>query len=264
MTALAIDALHAERELALEIGRSLTAEEWLLPSDCAGWRVLDLFAHMGATGRSIVAPGTVATVDSPDVERQADAAVDERRSRSPHEILAEYEEWSAKMIEVFAGMQSEPMATTVIPLGNLGSHPMHILADALVFDHYCHLRHDLLAPNGPLRRATLPSDDLRLTPTIGWMLGGLPQMSEAALRVVDRTFTLQLDGPGGGVWTISPGEPIVTITPGDAQDAAARASSTTHDFVCWGTQRRNWRACDVVVVGDEEYGAAVLDAINVI
>ena len=161
-------------------------------------------------------------------------------------------------------MNDEPMASTVIPLGNLGQHPMHILANALVFDHYCHLRWDLLRPHGPLERPALPSDDHRMAPIMEWMLGGLPQMCAAGLAVVDRPVNLVFEGPGRGTWALRPGDPFVTITPGAAADAAATVTSTGHDFVCWGTARRPWRDMGVRVSGDEAYAARVLDAVNVI
>ena len=44
----------------------------------------------------------------------------------------------------------------------------------------------------------------------------------------------------------------------------ATISSSAHDFVSWGTQRRNWRDLGVTIDGDTDYAAAVLDAMNVI
>jgi hypothetical protein len=44
----------------------------------------------------------------------------------------------------------------------------------------------------------------------------------------------------------------------------ATVVSTAHDFVSWGTKRRDWRDSGVRVDGDEAYAAQVLDAINVI
>jgi uncharacterized protein (TIGR03083 family) len=263
----AIEALNVERAHVLELAASLTPAEWATSSDCAGWRVQDVIAHMGATYVT-VGGGTTARAEpaSDDAERNADAAVDERRGWTAEQVLAEYESASTTAIAALAGLQEPPMRDTVVPLGNLGSHPLHLIADALVFDHYCHLRHDLLAPNGPLAREPLPSDELRLRPAVTWMLGGLPQMCAEALSVVDRPVRLVLKGPGGGAWTIQPGSPYVTIeaAPADHGDAAATVTSTAHDFVSWGTKRRDWRDAGVRVDGDAEYAARVLDAVNVI
>lgn len=267
MTAAALDALRREREHVLALARSLHPQEWDQPSDCAGWRVQDVVAHMAATFRSLAAPGTVATAGSTDAEVNADAAVDERRGRTPAEVLAEYEEWSTTCIDgALSGMQSEPTASTVVPMGNLGSHPLHILANALVFDHYCHLRHDLLAPGGPLERPALPQEPDTLAAIVEWMLGGLPQMCAEALTVLDRPLVLTFPDLQAS-WILEPPTAaggLVAVVPGDASAAAARVTGSAHDFVSWGTKRRDWRSFDVQVHGDAAYAATVLDAVNVI
>ncbi len=150
MSKLAIDALRAERQLVLELAESLSPADWQTPSDCAGWRVQDVIAHMAATFHSIADPSSNGDGDpgTNDAEKLAEIPVGVRRSWSSADVLSEYSEWSTKAIDALASMQEPPLADMIIPLANLGSHPMHILANALVFDHYCHLRHDLLAPNG--------------------------------------------------------------------------------------------------------------------
>lgn len=265
MTAAAIDALRAERGHVLDLIASLTAADWEAPSDCAGWRVQDVIGHMSAVFVA-VSGGATAQADPPtdDAERNADAAVDERRGWTSAEVAAEYERSSEAAIAGLAALQGTPMGDTVIPLGNLGHHPMHLLADALAFDHYCHLRHDLIAPGGPLVRDPLPSDDLRLVPTMTWMLAGLPQMCAEALRIVDRPLQLVFEGPGGGTWHLIPGDPFVEVVAGPADEPAATVVSTAHDFVSWGTTRRPWRELGVRISGDERYAAQVLDGINII
>ncbi len=265
MTRAAIDALRAERGNVLDLIASLSDDEWQLPSDCDGWRVQDVIAHMSAVFVT-VSGGTTARAEPPtdDAERNADAAVEERRGWDTAAVAAEYERSSETAIAALAGLQEPPMADTVIPLGNLGHHPMHLLADALVFDHYCHLRHDLLAPGGPLQRPELPSDDLRLRPTMTWMLAGLPHMCAEALTILDRPVELVFEGPGGGTWHLRPGTPLVEVVEGPGTDVAATVHSNAHDFVSWGTLRRPWRELGVQVSGDEVYAAAVLDAINII
>ena len=265
MSKQAMAALGDERRLVLDLIDGLTPAEWGAASDCAGWRVQDVVAHMSAVYKSIAGGPVAGDPDHPgDAERGADAGVDERRGWSAAQVAAEYREWSEKGVAALGAMNDEPMASTVIPLGNLGEHAMHILANAIVFDHYCHLRWDLLRPNGPLARAALPSDDARLGPIMEWMLGGLPQMCAAGLSVVDRPVNMIFEGPGGGTWVLRPGEPFTTVAPGADPDAAATVTSTAHDFVCWGTARRPWRDMGVGVSGDGTYASRVLDAVNVI
>jgi uncharacterized protein (TIGR03083 family) len=259
VTAAAVEALRVERGYALDLARSLTAQEWSTDSACAGWTVKDVYLHMVATARTIVEPGSLPA--SPDgAEASAELGVAALRGASDVEVIAAYEDWSNRQIEAFAMIQAEPMASTMLPLGDLGTHPMHILANAIVFDHYCHLRHDILSR---LDRQQLPHDEASLSATVEWMLAGLPQMCADALSVVDQPLVLELSGPGGGSWTISPGAPHVVISEGVSEAAAATVRSSVHDFVSWGTARQPWSQC-CTIEGDAAYAGRVLDAINVI
>ncbi len=149
-------------------------------------------------------------------------------------------------------------------MGDFGTHPMSILPSLYLFDAYTHLRNDILAPSGPIDRVDPPRDEMRLRPTVEWMLAQLPWMCEAALApVVDRPLTLILDGPGGGTWTIAAGgdDGRVSVTEGAVGDPAATVAGTDHDFAMWGTKRAPWRGL-VKVEGDESYAARVLDAVQ--
>ena len=266
MTTEAITALDAEHARALELFGSLSPEEWAAPSDCAGWRVQDVAAHMAAVFQTIADPGSVEGAAGPDVEANAEVPVGARRDWTSADVLADYEAWSEKGRAALVALQAPGVATTVVPLANLGSHPLHLLANALVFDHYCHLRWDIAAPNGPVVR-DLPQDPAVLTETMTWMLTGLPQMCTSALAVVDRPVTLVFEGPGGGDWTLQPPSEdgaLTAVVDGWDDGAAAVVRSTPHDFVCWGTKRRDWRSMAVTLEGDQGYAAQVLDAFNVI
>jgi hypothetical protein len=228
--------------------------------------VQDVFTHMASTFQLLAAPGTLDGGTSPDAEENAEVPVQARRQWSSSDVVEAYEHWSTAGIAGLTAMQESPTAETVVPLGNLGRHPLHLLANALVFDHYCHLRHDVVEPGGPVQRAPLPSDDLRLRPTLTWMLAGLPQMCAERLSIVDRPVLLTFDGPGGGRWVMRPSadDGLVVIEQGTDDSVAAAVTSAAHDFVQWGTKRRDWRACNVRVEGDEAYASRVLDAVNVI
>lgn len=256
MSQEAIDALRAEREEVLNLARSLSEDEWAAPSDCDGWRVQDVITHMTMGMRQVVDPASVPQPegDVDDVEQDMELGVSVRKDWKPADVVADYETVSAQAIAVFASLQDEPLASTIIPMKNLGSHPMHLVPNAFAFDHYCHLRVDILKPTGPIDRPAPPSDELRLAPTIEWMLAGLPQMCEAALaKVVTAPVEIVITGPGAS-----------SITIGGEGEVAATIRSSSQDFVVWGTQRRPWRDFDVAIEGDAELGAAVADNINVI
>ena len=267
MTKAAIEALQIESNRARDLFASLTDDEWQQPSGCTDWRVQDVAQHMASVFHSIADPSTIEGGESADVEQNAEVPVQARKQWTPQQVIAEYDEWSVKGIGALSTMQDPGMAEMVIPLGNLGQHPMHILGNAIVFDHYCHLRHDIGA--AVQRAADLPRDGASLGATLEWMLAGTPQMCAEALAGCSQGVNLQFDGPGGGSYV---------LTPGDADDAAwtiaegsdptlPTASSSVHDFISWGTKRADWRDHVVLDGGDEGTISAAqttLDAINVI
>ena len=255
MTEAAIPALQNLQRDALTLAKSLSESEWMLPSDCAGWTVRDVYAHMAGVYHGLVDPSFMRTGDDPnDMEAGMEVGVAERREWPIADLIAEFEEFSVKACENFAGMQHGDIATMEIPMGNLGTHPLHILANAFVFDAYCHLRNDLVAPFGLLDRDVPAASEEHLAPILEWMLAGLPQMCAAALAFMHAPVVLQLDGPGGGSFIIGD----ATIAP------VATIVSTPDAFVRWGTQRRPWRDEGVMLLGDESYAARVVDACNII
>jgi hypothetical protein len=157
------------------------------------------------------------------------------------------------------------MAEMMIPIENAGHYPLHMVVNAFAFDHYCHLRFDVLQPNGPIDRPAPPSDDVRLGATMEWLLAGLPQMPGEAIRTtVTRPVGLSLTGPGGGTWTIKPAvdDGPVEVADGLDGEVAATITSSTDDFVVWATRRRPWKGQSVELSGDDAYAAEVVEAIH--
>ena len=260
MTSPAIQALRAEHSHALELFDSLTAEEWARPSGCAGWRVQDVAQHMASTFHSIADPASIEAGTTADVEQNAEVPVQARRDWSVDEVKAEYREWSEKGIVALAGLQEPPMADMVIPIANLGSHPMRLLGNAIAFDHYCHLRHDIGA--AVRRAADLPHDPLVLEVTIEWMLAGIPQMCTAALAACEQGVNLVFTDLRHSVFVLRPGAPgeLWTVTPG-TDDSLPICVTSAHEFVSWGTKRNDWRSHAQLT---DQAAAPTLDAINVI
>jgi uncharacterized protein (TIGR03083 family) len=257
MTRAAIDALRAEQAHALELINSLTPDEWQAASGCTDWRVQDVVQHMASVFHTIADPSTIDGGASGKAETDAEVPVQARKDWTPEQVTAEYVEWSEKGIAALAGLQEPPMAEMIAPLADLGSHPMHILGNAIVFDHYCHLRHDIGA--AVERAAVLPRDVAALTATVEWMLAGLPQMCAEALSGCSQGVNLAFSDIGA-TFAVQPGEPQWTVTEG-ADTSLPTATTTAHDFISWGTKRADWRALGVRVDGA---AAQTLDAFNVI
>jgi uncharacterized protein (TIGR03083 family) len=261
MTSEAVIALGNERREVLELCRSLSDDEWALPSDCAGWSVQDVIAHMASTVHPSLSLLKAFTL--PNVEDANEVLVGQRRSMTPAEQLREYETWSGRSLRFLGMMQRQPLASVPLPLADLGAHQAHWLANAAVFDHYTHLRVDLLRPTGPIDRPAPPSDPMRLRPTIAWLVELLPGLADDSLAWLDAEVDLRLVGPGGGTWAFTrrSGKLELASSAGDA--AAATITSTTPEFVIWSTKRRDWRERDVEIKGDDAIAARVLDAIHI-
>jgi hypothetical protein len=126
---------------------SLTAEEWAMRSGCDAWTVKDLVAHMSSNYKEICEPSPAP--DEPvnlPAERLMDMLVEPRKDWTNEQVRDEYLAYCDGAVAGLAALQDEPLASTPVPLADLGTYAMHLYADAFAFDHYCHLRVDLLQP----------------------------------------------------------------------------------------------------------------------
>lgn len=263
MTAEGFEAARILADRYAEVVTDLGPDEWARPSRCPGWSVKDLVAHTGSNFRMLAEPPDPAAPAPPvkTAEELQDLLVQQRRGWSSDEVRAEFLETLAPAVAALGAVQAEPVAQAPLTLTDLGTYPMHALADAFAFDLWCHLTVDLLAPGGPVQRpGPEPTDEL-LGPGIGWMLTGLPQMCAPVSAVLDRPLGLRLTGPGGGEWTLLPGAQL-TVERGLHEPAATATSSAT-SFVRWGTTRTPWRD-EVRIEGDEAYAARVLDQVDIV
>ena len=261
MTAQGVAALRADREEVLALAASLSPEEWAAPSDCEGWRVQDVVAHLANTFRAVVDPGGLAPGVPGDLEATQSAQAEAHRGWRPDQVLADYEQVSERGLATLETFQGPPPLDTMIPIEDAGMYPLHLVANALAFDHFCHLRNDILQPHGPIARPAPPADALRVGATLEWLLAGLPQMSAGLADVVTKPLGLELTGPGGASWTIAPSpDGAVHVQAGTTAETVARSAAT--DFILWGTARQPWRELEVELVGDGDYAATVLDAIR--
>lgn len=77
----------------------------------------------------------------------------------------------------------------------------------------------------------------------------------------ERSGSITLSGPGGGCWVVRPDG---SVGPGSSAGTATQIDGDAVELPEWGTQRASWRAREVTVGGDAEYGARFLDAVNVV
>jgi len=267
MSQLAVEGFRAERDAILTVakGGPLTAEEWAQPSACAGWSVRDVMGHMACTLHGVVDPAFLPDTTK-GTERGMEPSVAERRTWPIEAVIEEYETYSGQAADVFASLQAAPLGDTLIPMADLGTHPMSILPSTFLFDGYTHLRNDILGPNGGVDRPEPPRDEQRLRPTIEWMLAGLrgcartsSATSSTGLSPSRSTDRAGARGPSrravptvASPWTSSrPPMPSRRCTaPTTTSSSGARAA-------------RPWRD-HVKIDGDADYAARVLDAVNII
>ena len=242
---------------------TVTEQEASLPSGCVGWSVKDLVAHMSSNFKEICEPSPPPPepVTLP-AEALMEMLVEPRKDWSWSQVRDEYLQYCDGAVGALAALQDEPMASTPSALADLGTYPLHQMADAFAFDHYCHLRIDLLAPTGPVQRDLPPADDALAGPAIGWMLLGLPKMQPGLVAHLTAPITLVLTGAGGGRWRLVPEGEEIVVTIADGPSAGT-VTSTAHDFVMWGTRRHAWRD-DCTVSGDQAVVAGFLDALNIV
>ncbi len=268
MSSQAVEALKQIHQQVEKVIHKMEADHWKLESLCEGWRVQEVFAHMSSNMKEAINPTPPPETEQEPLkaEEAMEALVAPRRDWTAQELLDEYAQYLDSWVTWMISLQEEPTASTMVPLADLGTYPLHMMANAFAFDHYCHLYIDILAPEGPLAIEVESGTDDMIRPGIEWMIAGMPQMqAEELALVVTQPLELELTGPGGGTWTIQPAEDdgLVTVPPRANLGASATVSSTAHDFISWGTKRSDWRtSCSID--GDELYASTVLETLNII
>ncbi|MFD8423292.1 maleylpyruvate isomerase family mycothiol-dependent enzyme [Streptomyces sp. NPDC059466] len=240
-------------------------EQWELPSACAGWRVIDVIAHLGALAHEAVEPPAPDPTLPTNRERYHDLRVDERRPWSHAEVVDEWRAFTPGQLEILAAAQEPPRAGEPVEVPGLGTYPRHLLANTMAFNVLCHLRHDLLAPDGPLPFTVPAETDGLVAPAVEFMLAGLPQMQGPELTAtVAEPLVLDLTGPGATTVTVLPATPRdgrLTVRPGAG--GTTTISSTASDFVAWGTTRKPWRD-HCRITGDPSAATPFLDRLDII
>ena len=256
-------AVKAERNDLVALLHTLTDAEWNAPSRCEGWTVKDVVAHMGAASKGFFTPWVVGLMLDKDVEDHNDRDVEKRRAWEPAKVLKEYEKWSKPAGGLLGMMQAPGMRSLPLKLAEVGTYKASLFASAITFDTGCHMRYDIASALG---KAVAPPDANRVAVSIEWMLAGLPTMSGDKLSWLDTPVELNLVGAGGGTWTIAPGgkKGRVTVTEGATPGAKASVEGDAATFYVWGTGRESWRDHGVVVKGDEDLGARLLDTWKII
>jgi uncharacterized protein (TIGR03083 family) len=249
----------------LEVADALTPSQWDTESAATGWSVKDVFVHIGTALEFVQAVVGGAEAPPLGTEELNDMVVAERRDWTVAATIDFLRQQIPSALETFATLQSEPLASTQTQILDLGTYPLHAITDMFTFDMTTHLRYDVLGPRGPIPLQTNDLDDVRLTPTVTWLVSGLAQMQPGLAAHVTAPILLQLTGPGGRqVLVDAPGgELTVDEVVGAAPPAQATITSTALDFVAWSTTRLPWSAL-TQINGDAGVAADFLNTLNLI
>ncbi|MER5789846.1 maleylpyruvate isomerase family mycothiol-dependent enzyme [Streptomyces sp. NPDC001980] len=265
MTRAGLAAARSSTAQIAEIVPQVDDGQWELPSACAGWRVIDVVAHLAALASEAVDPPPPDPTLPKNRERYHDLRVDERRGLGHAEVLAEWRHSTPRQLDLLAAAQEPPGADEPVEVPGLGTYPRHLLANTMAFNVFCHLRNDLLAPDGPLPLTLPEPTDDQVAPAVDFMLAGLPQMQGPELTAtVRRPLVLDLTGPGATTVTVHPATTTdghLTVTPG--ADAPTRVHSTALDFIAWATTRTPWRD-HCRITGDPADATPFLDRLDII
>ncbi|MDH6245437.1 maleylpyruvate isomerase N-terminal domain-containing protein [Mycobacterium sp. OTB74] len=265
MTRIGLAAARESNRQLAEIIPSVSDNQWELPSACAGWRVIDVLAHLGALAYETVCPPAPDPTWPKVRERYHDLRVNQRRGWSHAEVIAEWHQYAPKQLDLQEAGQEPEVASEPVVVPGLGTYPRHLLANTTAFNVFCHLRFDMLAPDGPLPFSVPEPTDEIVAPAVEFMLAGLPQMQGPELdATVTVPLVLELTTPGAVTVTVLPNGGSgghLTVVPGIHGDTTIR--STAVDFIAWATTRKPWRDfCEIS--GDSSAATPFLDCLNII
>lgn len=91
MTQTGLAAARQSNAQLAGILSSVDDNQWEMPSACAGWRVIDVLAHLGALAYEAVCPPRPDPTLPKNRERYHDLRVDERRGWSHAEVIDEWQ-----------------------------------------------------------------------------------------------------------------------------------------------------------------------------
>ena len=265
MSRLGITGMRCAADDIVAVSSSLSEPEWQTPSAATGWTVHDVVIHTGALLEVLQAAVRGDAMPDSTIEALNDVMVAQRRDWDTARTLDNLHKQLEQALPMFSGLQEEPMASVPAPMFDLGSHPLHSIADMFTFDMTTHLRYDILAPRGPITRQLPALDETRLAPSVSWALGGIPTMQPDLAQHLAAPLVLRLTGPDAQEVLISANADTITVEPlnSDTNNAAAALTSMSADFLAWSTTRLPWRQL-VSIDGDSTVAAAFLDALNLI
>jgi hypothetical protein len=217
---------------------------------------------MGAAFHGTFTPWVIKLMRTDALEKGNDADAERRRHWPAPKVFDEYVRWSKRFLAIQPALQHRPGGSVPIRLGEMGTYPARLLASALAFDHYVHLRYDLATALG---RTVADADANRMAVLLEWMMAGLPNMTGTDLYWLKVPVEIVLEGAGAGAWTVSPSSAnSVVVDQGPTIAPQVRISGSADGFPLWATKRQPWRESELKIEGEQDVAERFLDSVTVI
>lgn len=257
MTLAGVAALRAEIAVLDQWAthHDSSGHDWTQASKLPGWSHLDVLAHIDDLLGRVVEPEARPGRDD-DVASRGEAGVRQSRTAgtSASELIDRIRSRGVAAAEALEALQVPVAGDLLLHFGSIGQHPTHLWADGLVFELIVHRAFDLGA--GPIHPTSV-------APAVAWLVSALPQVALAPLHAaLAAPVAFEVGQPVGTpftLWRIGAGVGV-----GDTADGPRAAAACIRidpvDLLRLVSGRARWRALDVVVEGDADLAANVLDA----
>lgn len=218
-----VAALHDTFDALIELAHSLDGDQWLVASECPGWNVRDVYAHMLGTERMLLGqqpPPSDAPVGDHvrnDIGRFNEQWVDAYRNRPPSELVADFEATIAERYAALDAMPEDKWEEVGFTPAGQDTHGRFM--QIRVFDCWIH-EQDVRGPLGLPGHASGPAVEValdELTTSMGYVFGkkvGATEGQSLTLRLqgdASRTIHVRVEGRATVVPELH-GDPTVTVT----------------------------------------------------
>jgi uncharacterized protein (TIGR03083 family) len=233
--------LNLDRAERAEFYRLLDEAPWEGKTASGHWQVRDLCGHMidvteGYLERFAMARGgqeAPAALGLPIMASMLDEAAQSFRSLSREQAITRLKTASDKLFEIFDALDDKQWSGEIVTHKYMGPLPACFYAGFQLIDYSIH-SWDIKAG---LDREEPLSDDAAVT-LIPYMLIVLQYTVDERNKDLKAKFGIEIDGPGGGGWTVDVDGTTVNIAEGSTEGCDTVFEFEPSDFVLSTYQRR--------------------------
>ncbi|MCC5953674.1 MAG: maleylpyruvate isomerase family mycothiol-dependent enzyme [Acidimicrobiia bacterium] len=246
-----------------DLARQLDDDDWLTPSELAGWSVKDCISHMvGVESALLGEPVPDVSVDhldhvTTDFAAMIEKPVEARRARPAGEVVDEFGTATRRRLEALRAMTPEEWA--VVGWSPVGQVPYAQFMEVRVFDCWMH-EQDIRRATGRPGHLEGPAAELafgRIRSAMGFVVG------KKAAAPQGSTVVFDIQGPVGDRFTIEVAD-RASEAADEPADPTVVLEMSLSAFAALGGGRWDRDAAlasgEVAISGDEDLASAVLDA----